>query len=130
VTSVPAVVPFVNMQRHFAGVQPEVDAAMARVFRTGVFILGPEGRAFEEEFAAYCGSAHGIGVSSGTDALFLALLAAGVGPGDEVLTVANTAVPTVTAVTMTGATPRFVDVLPETYLMDPALLEGSVTPRT
>ena len=108
----------------------EIAAAIERVFRSGRLILGPEVRAFEEEFAAYCGLRHGVGVNSGTDALFLGLKALDIGPGDEVITVANTAVATGAAIVATGATPRFVDIEPSTYLMDVAALEDSVTPRT
>ena len=86
--------------------------------------------AFEEEFAAYCGATHGIGVNSGTSALHLALLAAGVGPGDEVITVPFTFVATVAAIGYTGATPVFVDIDPATFTMDPAAIEAAITPRT
>jgi aminotransferase EvaB len=104
--------------------------AIDRVFRSGRLILGAEVRAFEEAFIAYCGVAHGVGVNSGTDALFLGLKALDVGPGDEVITVANTAVPTVAAIVATGATPRFVDIEPTSYLMDVDQLEAAVTERT
>ncbi len=108
----------------------EILRAIEAVFRSGRLILGEQVRRFESEFAQYCGLAYGIGVNSGTDALFLALKAIDVGPGDEVITVANTAVPTVSAICATGATPRFVDVEPETYLMDVDRLEGAITART
>lgn len=101
-----------------------------RVFSSGRLILGDEVKRFEERFAAYCGAHHGIGVSSGTDALFLALKALDIGPGDEVITVANTAVPTVAAVRATGAKPVFVDVEEETFLMDVRKLEQAITART
>src|SRR5512139_1416663 len=101
-----------------------------RVFSSGRLILGDEVKRFEERFAAYCGAHHGIGVSSGTDALFLALKALDIGPGDEVITVANTAVPTVAAVRATGAKPVFVDVEEETFLMDVRKLEQAITVRT
>ncbi len=86
--------------------------------------------AFEEEFAAYCQAPHGIGVNTGTSALHLALLAAGVGPGDEVITVPFTFVATVSAIDYTGATPVFVDIDPRTFTMDPAAIEAAITPRT
>lgn len=108
----------------------EIAAAMEEVFRSGRLILGQKVRAFEEQFAAYCGVAHGVGVNSGTDALFLGLKALDVGPGDEVITVSNTAVPTVSAIVSTGATPRFVDIDATTYLMDVDQLEDAITPRT
>jgi aminotransferase EvaB len=108
----------------------EVTEAIERVFGSGRLILGQQVREFEERFAAYCGMKYGVGVNSGTDALFLGLKALDIGPGDEVITVANTAVPTVAAIVSTGATPRFVDIDPETYLMDVDRLEDAITPRT
>jgi len=108
----------------------EIDQALTKVFRSGRLILGESVRNFEQELAAFNGRKFGIGVNSGTDALFLALKALGLGPGDEVITVANTAVPTVAAIVSTGATPRFVDIDPRTYLMDTGLLEKAVTPKT
>ena len=101
-----------------------------QVFSSGRLILGPEVAAFEAEFAGYCGAAYGVGVNSGTDALFLALKALGVGPGDEVITVANTAVPTVAAIRAAGAMPVFVDVEEDTFLIDAAMIEPAVTSRT
>lgn len=109
---------------------PEIMAAIEQVLRSGRLILGESVRQFEDEFASYCGNRFGVGVNSGTDALVLALIALGVGAGDEVITVANTAIPTVSAIVTAGATPRFVDILPGTYLMDTALLEGVISPRT
>lgn len=94
------------------------------------FILGEEVRAFEAEFARYCGAAHGIGVGSGTEAIHLALVALGAGPGREVVAPANTAVPTLSAISFTGAKPVLVDVDEATATLDPALLERAITPRT
>ena len=108
----------------------EIDVAIDTVLRSGRLILGKQVEAFEREFSAYCGAAHGIGVGNGTDAIFLALKAMGIGEGDEVITVANTAVPTVSAITATGATPRFVDIDPETYLMDVSKIAGALSPQT
>lgn len=108
----------------------EILAAVDQVFRSGRLILGEQVRTFEERFAAYCGVRYGVGVNSGTDALFLALKALGVGPGDEVVTVANTAVPTVAAIVATGATPQFVDIGASTYLMDVEQLDDVMTPAT
>jgi aminotransferase EvaB len=108
----------------------ETQAAIDAVLDSGTLILGEHVEEFERRFAAYCGVAHGIGVGNGTDALFLALKAAGIGPGDEVLTVANTAVPTVSAIASTGARARFVDIDPATYLMDPELIEAALTDAT
>jgi dTDP-4-amino-4,6-dideoxygalactose transaminase len=100
------------------------------VLESAQFILGDEVAAFEREFAAYCEAAEAIGVNSGTSALHLALLAAGVGPGDEVITVPFTFVATVSAIVYTGATPVFVDVEPDCYTMDPSQIEAAITPRT
>lgn len=108
----------------------EILAAIQKVLASGTLILGENVRLFEEEFSAYCGVRYGVGVNSGTDALFLALKALDIGPGDEVVTVANTAVPTVSAIVSAGATPRFVDIDPATYLMDTSRLEAAVTGKT
>jgi len=104
----------------------EIDAAVARVLASGWYILGAEVSAFEEEFAAFLGVRHAVGVASGTDGLRLALRACGVGPGDLVFTVAHTAVATVAAVDMCGATPVFVDIDPAAFTMDPARLEEAI----
>jgi dTDP-4-amino-4,6-dideoxygalactose transaminase len=114
----------------YAQYRQEVLAIVDRVFSSGRLILGPEVERFERRFADYCGAAFGVGVNSCTDALFLALKALGVGPGDEVITVANTAVPTVAAIRATGALPVFVDVEPDTYLMDVPQAARAVTPQT
>ena len=108
----------------------EIDAAIDAVLKSGRLILGKHVEEFERRFAAYCGAGHGVGVNSGTDALFLALKAMAVGPGDEVVTVANTAVPTVAAIVATGATPRFVDIDPATYLMDVEQVTAALSERT
>jgi aminotransferase EvaB len=123
-------IPFWDYRREYEAEREDVLAAVDQVLRSGRLVLGDSVRALEEELAAYCGGLHGIGVNSGTDALMLALRALGAGPGDEVITTANTAIPTVSAIVSAGATPRFVDIDPATYLMDPAALEGAVTPRT
>jgi aminotransferase EvaB len=108
----------------------EITHAIETVLRSGRLILGEHVRRFESEFSAYCGVRYGVGVNSGTDALFLGLKALDIGAGDEVVTVANTAVPTVSAICATGATPRFVDIEPDTYLMNVNQLEAAITPRT
>lgn len=118
---------YLEEYRELAG---ELHEAVSRVFASGRLILGPQVAVFESSFAAYCGQPFGIGVNSGTDAIFLALKALEVGPGDEVVTVANTAVPTVAAIRATGATPVFVDVDDATCLMDVARLDSALTPRT
>jgi len=108
----------------------EVLAAVDQVLRSGRLILGESVRAFEQELAAYCGVSHGVGVNSGTDALMLALRALDLRPGDEVITTSNTAIPTVSAIVTAGATPRFVDIEPDTYLIDVSCLESAITART
>ncbi len=121
---------FNDLRPQYAAIREEIDAAVRRVLERGWFILGPEVEAFEAEFAAYCGARYAVGVGSGTEALHLALWACGVGPGDEVVTVAHTAVPTINAISLTGARPVFVDVDPVTYTMDPAAAAAAITPRT
>ena len=108
----------------------EIDAAIARVLNSGQFILGPELEAFEVEFAQYIGARHAVGVASGTDSLILALRALDVGAGNEVITVANTAVPTISAIRAVGAVPRFVDVCPDRLLIDPDQIAAAIGPRT
>jgi len=114
----------------YADEREDILAAVDQVFSSGRLILGESVKRFEASFSQYCGTRHGVGVDNGTNAIFLALKALGIGPGDEVVTVANTAVPTVSAVVSTGATPRFVDIDPRTFLMDVSQVEAAVTPRT
>jgi dTDP-4-amino-4,6-dideoxygalactose transaminase len=123
-------VPFVDLKQQYRAIQHEILNAVANVFDSTQFVLGKEVAAFEGEFAAYCGALHGVAVNSGTSALHLALLAAGVGPGDEVITVPCTFVATVAAIVYTGATPVFVDVDPATFTMDVSQIESVITPRT
>ncbi len=123
-------IPFNDLRAGYLAAQPEIDAAVQRVLASGWYILGEETAAFEQEFAAYCGAAGCVGVNSGTDALHLALRACGVGPGDEVITVAHTAVATVAAIRMSGATPVLVDIDPATCTMAPAALAAAMTPAT
>jgi dTDP-4-amino-4,6-dideoxygalactose transaminase len=123
-------VPFVDLPAQFRAIKPEIDAAVGRVLDNAQYILGPAVSAFEKDFAAFCRSSEAIGVNSGTSALHLALLAAGVGPGDEVITVPFTFVATVAAIEYSGARPVLVDVEPEFLTMDPAKLEAAITPRT
>jgi aminotransferase EvaB len=108
----------------------EIHEAIDTVLASGSLILSSQVSSFEDEFARYCGAAHGVGVANGTDAIFLALLALGIGEGDEVITVSNTAVPTVSAIVSTGAHPRFVDIDPDTYLMDCSKVPAAITGRT
>jgi dTDP-4-amino-4,6-dideoxygalactose transaminase len=123
-------IPFGDLSREYRQIRPAIDAGIARVLERGWFILGDEVAAFEAEFAAYLGTAHAVGVGNGTDALRIALEACGVRSGDEVVTVPFTAVPTVTAIDMLGARPRFVDVDAETATMDPALLGRALSEAT
>ena len=126
----PAPVPMVDLVAQHARVRAEMEAALARVVESGRFIGGEECSALEAEFAAFCGVAHACGVANGTDALTLALRAWDVGPGHEVVTVANTFIAIGEAILLCGARPVFVDVDPETFTMDPGRLERALTPRT
>jgi dTDP-4-amino-4,6-dideoxygalactose transaminase len=123
-------IPFLDLKAQHRQVKPEIDAAVARAIDSTHFILGPEVAEFEERFACYCKVSHCLAVNSGTSALHLALLAAGVGPGDEVITVSMTFVATTAAILYTGAKAVFVDVDPATWTMDPRLIEAAITPRT
>jgi len=124
------VIPFLDLQAQYRQIKSEIDAAITRVIDSAQFVLGPEVAAFEERFAAYCGARYCVALNSGTSALHLALLAAGIGPGDEVITVSMTFVATAAAVLYCGAKPVFVDIDPEAWTMDPNLIEAAVTPRT
>jgi len=123
-------VPFLDLVAQQRSIRPELHAAVTDVLDSGQYVLGETVDAFERSFAAHCGTRHAVAVNTGTSALHLALLAAGVGPGDEVVTVAMTFVATAAAILYAGATPRFVDVDPVTWTMDPVALEAAVTPRT
>lgn len=123
-------VPFGDLARQAAALGPELSDALTGVALKGWYVLGAEVRAFEEEYAAFCGAGHCVGVASGFEALYLALAALGVGPGDEVITVANACVYETAAILQTGARPVLVDIDPATQNMDPALLEAAITPRT
>lgn len=123
-------IPFVDLKAQYTGIKHEVDAAIQGVLESCQFTLGSEVAAFEQEFAAHCQSQHGVGVNTGTSALHLALLAAGVGPGDEVITVPFTFVATVAAIQYTGAKPVLVDIDPRSFNMDTEALESAITART
>lgn len=116
-------VPFLDLKAQWRTLQGELDATLQEIFESGRFILGPHVEAFEQEFASYCGGAFGVGVASGTDALQLALLALGVGPGDEVITSPFTFVATGMAIALTGARPVFLDIDPLTFTIDANQLE-------
>jgi dTDP-4-amino-4,6-dideoxygalactose transaminase len=123
-------IPFLDLKAQHQQMKPEIDAAVLRAIDSSQFVLGPEVAAFEERFASYCNVKHCVAVNSGTSALHLALLAAGIGPGDEVITVSMTFVATTAAILYSGATPVFVDVDPVTWTMNPSLIEAAITPRT
>ncbi len=123
-------IPFFDLTKQYATIKSEIDDATAHVLKSGWFILGPEVRAFEKEFAEYHGVQHALGVGSGTEAIHIALLALGVGAGDEVITVPNTAVATVAAIELTGARAVLCDVRADSMLLDVAQLERAITPRT
>jgi len=116
-------VPFNDLKRQYEGIQGEILAATKRVYEKGKYILGEEVTAFEKEFARYCGVRFGVGVGSGTEALYLSLKAAGIGDGDEVITPANSFISSALAISFTGAKPLFVDIDYQTYNMDPNGLE-------
>jgi dTDP-4-amino-4,6-dideoxygalactose transaminase len=123
-------IPLVDLRAQYHTIKTEIYEAIDRVLETSQFVLGSEVAAFEGEFADFCGARHGIGVNSGTSALHLALLAAGVGPGDEVITVPFTFVATVAAIVYTGARPVFVDIDPRSYTIDVPQIERAITRRT
>src|SRR5882762_9215692 len=130
IPSPPEPVPQLDLSAQYAAIGGEIRTAVERVMASQHFVLGREGAALEEEIAAFCGVAHGVGVGSGTDALVLALRACGVHAGDEVLLPPFTFVATGSAVSALGAKPVFADIRPETYNVDPAEFERRVTPRT
>jgi len=123
-------IPQANPRAQYLSHQAEIDQAIVRVLEKGRYILGEEAAAFEHEFADYLGVRFGVGVGSGTEALHLALRACGVRPGDEVITVAHTAVATVAAIELCGATPVLMDIAPRSFTLDPTKLEAAITPAT
>jgi len=123
-------IPLVDLQAQYQSIKQEITAAIEGVLQNMQLFLGPQSQAFENEFAQYCGCRYGIGLSTGTDALVLALRACGIGQGDEVITVANTFIATVEAIALSGARPVFVDIDPDTYTMDWRQLDEVLTPRT
>jgi dTDP-4-amino-4,6-dideoxygalactose transaminase len=125
-SAIPAANPYAQYLSH----KTEIDAAIAAALDGNRYILGPETQAFEQELAAYLGVRYASGVGSGTEALHVAIRACGLGPGDEIITVSHTAVATVAAIELAGATPVLVDIDPITHTIDPQLIERAITPRT
>ncbi|MGV3625176.1 MAG: DegT/DnrJ/EryC1/StrS family aminotransferase [Archangium sp.] len=123
-------IPLLDLKAQYAAISNDVQVAIARVVESQHFINGPEVDAFEAEVAKYCGMKHAIGCSSGTDAILMALMALGIGPGDEVLTSPQTFVATAMSIARVGAVAKFVDVEPDTQNIDPELLEKAITPKT
>jgi len=121
---------FVDLKKEYAKISEEINQAMQRVLRSGWFILGEEVKKFEKDFSKYIGVKYGVGVNSGSDALFLAVKALGIGEGDEVITVSHTFISTVDAVARNGAEPVFVDVDPDTYCIDVSKIEQAITDKT
>ena len=124
------IIPLYNIGAQHRDLSGELDEAVKQVIASDSFAGGPFVEKFEEEFAPYCGCRYAVGVGSGTEALWLSLMAAGIGPGDEVITVPNTFMATAEAVSLCGARPVFVDVDESTLNMNPELIEPAITPRT
>ena len=122
-------IPFVDLAAQHAAIQAEIASAIERVLVECNFVLGPQVREFEQDFARFVGCEHAVGVSSGLDALRLSLMAMGIGPGDEVILPANTYIATAFAVSAVGARPVLVDCDPQTYNIDVNLIESAITPR-
>ena len=123
-------IPFIDLRPQNDGLRGEIEAALRRVLDSGAFTLGPEVEAFEQEFASWCGVPHAVAVNSGTAALHLALLAAGVGPGDDVVTTPFTFIATACAIRYVGANPVFADIEPHTRNLDPEAVAKALTSRT
>lgn len=123
-------VPFVDLRAQHRTLAAELEPRLLELMRDAQFILGPDVAAFEEEFADYCGTRYAVGLDNGTSALELALRAAGIGPGDEVITVANSFIVSASVISFVGATPVLVDCTADTYLIDVAAIESAITPRT
>ncbi len=126
----PRPIPMIDLKAQLEALRPEIDAAIDRVLSSTAFVFGPDIEELEREFADFCGTSDACAVANGTDALHLSLRAYGIGPGDEVVTVANTFIATGEAILLVGATPVFVDVDEDTFTMDPSQLEGAISSRT
>lgn len=123
-------VPALNLREQYDSIRDEIEPVVRRVIESQMFVMGPEVKELENELAIYCGVKYGIGCASGTDALLLPLMALGIGSGDEVITSPYTFFATAGSIWRTGAKPVFVDIEPDTYNIDPALIEAAITPRT
>jgi len=123
-------IPIIDLKSQYASIKDEVQQAISKVLESSQFILGEEVQKFEEEFSSYVGGKYGVAVNSGTSALHLALLSAGIGPGDEVITVPSTFIATAAAIVYVGARPVFVDVDPQKLTLNPSLLENAISPKT
>ena len=123
-------IPFLDLKAQYESIKPEINDAIQQVLDSCAFAGGPFVQAFEKQFAEFCGCEHCIGVGSGTEALWLALVALGIGPGDEVITVPNTFIATAEAISFCGAVPVFIDIDEKTYAMDPQRLEDYLKTRT
>ena len=129
-SNTPESVPFIDLKAQFQTIRLEINAAVAQVFENQAFVLGDEVAELEFEIAEYCDSRDAIGCASGSDALLLSLIGMEIGPGDEVITSPFTFFATAGAICRTGATPVFVDILPDTYNIDPKAIEAAITPKT
>lgn len=123
-------IPLMNVERQYKSLEADLDSAALKVLHSGQYILGPDEKEFEKEFAAYCGVNYAVGVGNGTDALVIALMAAGVGKGDEVITCAMSFFATAEAIACVGATPVFVDCTQDTYVIDAEAIEEKITDKT
>ena len=121
---------FVDLKSEYHQIKGDIDQALSKTLESGNFILGEQNLAFENEFSEFIGTKYGVGMNSGTDGLYLALKALGIGPGDEVLTVANTYISTVDAIVRNGARPVFIDIDPDTFNINTELIKQSITSRT
>lgn len=123
-------IPFIDLARQQERIKPDLDCRIQAVLNHGQYIMGPEIKVLEDRLAAYCGAKHAIALSSGTDALLVAMMALGIGAGDEVITSPFTFIATGEMIALLGATPVFVDIEPDTYNIDPCLIEAAITPKT
>lgn len=123
-------IPLLDLKRQYAAIQAEAEAAVCSILASGAYIMGANVKAFEEEFAAYCGVKHAISVGNGTDGLVISLKALNIGPGDEVITTPYTFFATAESISSVGARPVFVDVRPDTYNLDENLIEAAITEKT